>query len=186
SPLSSRPPEGRGAPARRSRFLRRPYRSRRRRRWSPHRRPHQTAFSATSPSNVPRRDAPIVWPRTWWYGTPVERWWLFVGMSSSAAHSLRWSAMYARSCSSERPWRSFENANPMACCAARVMNKNLYPSSPSSAKEIGLGSLNHLNELDQLKASFASGNRRRTCSAKRSVGSRSEFGNSHQDRKSVV
>src|SRR5438067_13895646 len=142
----------------------------------------QSAFSASSWSNFPSRDAPIVSPMTWWYGTPVKRWWLFVGMSSPAALSLRWSAMYARSCSSERAWRSFENANPMACCAARVMNKNLYPSSPSSAKEIGLGSLNHLNELDQLKASFASGNRRRTCSAKRSVGSRSEFGNSHQTR----
>src|SRR5207253_4385095 len=26
----------------------------------------QTAFSAASPLNVPRREAPIVWPSTWW------------------------------------------------------------------------------------------------------------------------
>src|SRR5207302_11240575 len=26
-----------------------------------------TAFSAASPLNVPRREAPMVWPSTWWY-----------------------------------------------------------------------------------------------------------------------
>ena len=34
---------------------------------------HHTAFSAASPSNVPSRDAPMVCPSTWWYGTPVKR-----------------------------------------------------------------------------------------------------------------
>src|SRR5437868_9795490 len=107
-----------------------------------------TAFSASSWSNFPSRDAPIVSPMTWWYGTPVKRWWLFVGMSSSAAHSRRWRSMYARSARSFRSWSSFENAYPIACCAARVMKRNLYPRSPSSAKPVGSGSLNHLNELD--------------------------------------
>jgi len=51
-----------------------------------------TALSAPSPWNLPRRDAPMVSPRAWWYGTPVKRWWLFVGMSLPAAHSLRCSA----------------------------------------------------------------------------------------------
>ena len=41
---------------------------------------------------------------------------------------------------------------------------------------MGSGSLNHLKELDQLNAKRASGKRRRTWSAKRSTGSRSEVG----------
>src|SRR5438876_1109021 len=74
----------------------------------------QTAFSATSPSNVPRRDAPIVWPRTWWYGTPVKRWWLFVGMSSP---------------------RVFSGASPADTASVRAMTtKSPRPRSSATAR----------------------------------------------------
>src|SRR5947207_2727557 len=66
-----------------------------------------TAFSASSWSNFPSRDAPIVSPMTWWYGTPVKRWWLLVGMSSPEAHTRRCWSMYASSARSFSNWSSF-------------------------------------------------------------------------------
>ena len=102
-------------------------------------------------------------------------------MSAPASHSRRCSVDVALlpsvahvGCSSWfSPW-------PVACCAPRVMNRNLKPSSPSSSKVMRRRVVEPLERRRPVEREARVREALADLDANDSTGSRSEVGNSHQ------